>query len=136
MTKGRTFRVPTVTFDLENGYFSIKGRSTPENAKEFYEPYIQQIKEYINQPCANTIFDVFLEHINTSTQKCLFEIFRLLEQIPSENRSIILNWYFEEQDEDMQEYGEDFKEVVGIPVDLIKVPDPGFEEEDYEPLLD
>jgi len=74
-------------------------------------------------PVSATTFDVQLEYFNTSSSKCLVEIFRRLEKIG--NQSISVNWFYEEDDEDMQESGEDFKEIIDLNINLIML-----EEED------
>jgi hypothetical protein len=29
---------------------------------------------------------------------------------------VLINWYYEEDDEDMQESGEDFQEIIDVPI--------------------
>jgi len=74
------------------------------------------LDEYVQKPAPQTAFDIQLEYFNTSSSKCLVEIFRRLEKINSQN--IVINWYYEEDDEDMQESGEDFKEIIDIEIKL------------------
>ena len=41
-------------------------------------------------------------------------------KIHSSNKgnNISVNWFYEEDDEDMQESGEDFKEIISLPINM------------------
>jgi hypothetical protein len=62
------------------------------------------------------VLDVKLEYFNTSSSKCLVEIFRKLEQLQDSGKNVLINWFYEEDDEDMQESGEDFQEIIDIKI--------------------
>ena len=111
-----TSKTPKLHFDASSGKFLMSGRSIPENAIEFYKPLFEWLDEYVKNPCAKTDFEIRLEYFNTSSSKCLVEIFRRLEKI--KDKEVVINWYYEEDDEDMQESGEDFKELIDIPIVL------------------
>ncbi len=109
-----TSKTPKLSFDQRTGKFLMSGRSIPENSIEFYRPLFEWLDDYVKIPSNKTIFDIKLEYFNTSSSKCLVEIFRRLERItPSD---VVINWFYEEDDEDMQESGEDFKEIIDIPI--------------------
>lgn len=109
-----TSKTPKLSFDQRTGKFLMSGRSIPENSIEFYRPLFEWLDDYVKTPSDKTSFDIKLEYFNTSSSKCLVEIFRRLERINS--NSVVINWYYEEDDEDMQESGEDFKEIIDIPI--------------------
>ncbi|GAB4112588.1 MAG: DUF1987 domain-containing protein [Thermoflexibacter sp.] len=109
-----TSKTPKLSFDRKTGKFLMSGRSIPENSIEFYRPLFEWLDDYVKSPSDKTIFDIKLEYFNTSSSKCLVEIFRRLERI--DNNSVVINWFYEEDDEDMQESGEDFKEIIDIPI--------------------
>ncbi|WP_448518651.1 DUF1987 domain-containing protein [Rhodoflexus sp.] len=111
-----TSKTPKLHFDASSGKFLMSGRSIPENAIEFYKPLFEWLDEYVKHPCTKTDFEIRLEYFNTSSSKCLVEIFRRLEKI--KDKEVVINWYYEEDDEDMQESGEDFKELIDIPIVL------------------
>ncbi|MCS6967844.1 MAG: DUF1987 domain-containing protein [Cytophagales bacterium] len=115
-----TSKTPKMSFDARTGRFLMAGRSIPENAIEFYKPLFEWLDEYIKNPSPKTIFEIKLEYFNTSSSKCLVEIFRRLEKIKS--AEVVINWYYEEDDEDMQESGEDFRELIDVPIILTAIP--------------
>lgn len=118
-----TPKTPKISFNIEDGSFEISGRSIPENSIEFYKPVLEWLDEYINASNGETNLDVKLEYFNTSSSKCLVEIFRRLEKLKKEGKPAAIRWYYEQEDEDMQESGEDFKEIIKLPIKMIMVED-------------
>ena len=114
-------KTPTVSFDSDNGVLELKGRSIPENSIEFYKPLNDWIDGYGASPKPNTIVDVKLEYFNTSSSKCILDLFKQLEKLNSGNTEVKVNWYFEEDDEDMEEAGEDYQAIIDLPFKMIEV---------------
>lgn len=113
-----TPKTPTVNFITNEGLLEIKGRSIPENSIEFYKPLIDWIESYAQGPKDNTNINIQLEYFNTSSSKCILDLFKKLEAI---NNNITINWYYEEDDEDMLEAGEDYEAIINIPFKMIEV---------------
>jgi hypothetical protein len=114
-------KTPTIEFNLDSGYLLIKGRSIPENSIEFYKPLIEALEEYKNNCQSSTKVDIQLEYFNTSSSKCILDVFKKLEAINSGNSEVVINWYYEEDDEDMLEAGEDYQAIISIPFKMIEV---------------
>ena len=115
----KTARTPLIILDPTQNTFEIKGRSIPENSVEFYAPVMKWLENYRHNPNEKTRLVVRLEYFNTSSSKCLIDILRQLELIHTEGGRVALEWYYEEEDEDMRESGEDFKEILKIPIHMI-----------------
>jgi len=113
-----TPKTPTVEFKFDSGELLIKGRSIPENSIEFYKPLIDWIESYSPDAKDRTILNVQLEYFNTSSSKCLLDVFKKLERI---SNSVEIQWYYEEDDEDMLEAGEDYDAIIDIPFKMIEV---------------
>ncbi len=113
-----TPKTPTVEFNSETGELLLKGRSIPENSIEFYKPLIDWIENYSASAVSNTILNVQLEYFNTSSSKCLLDVFKKLERV---SNPVTINWYYEEDDEDMLEAGEDYDAIIDIPFKMIEV---------------
>lgn len=109
-------KTPELKFEADTGRFLIEGRSIPENSIEYYKPLFEWLDNYAQNPKPETILDVKLEYFNTSSSKCLVEIFRKLERMQDSGNKVLINWYYEEDDEDMQESGEDFQEIIDVPI--------------------
>ncbi|MCK5538493.1 MAG: DUF1987 domain-containing protein [Bacteroidales bacterium] len=116
-----TPKTPTITFNAESGKLEIKGRSIPENSIEFYKPMVDWLEEYGKNPAESTEVNIQLEYFNTSSSKCILDVFKKLENISKADRSkVIINWHYEEDDEDMLEAGEDYQSILHIPFKMIE----------------
>ncbi|MFC2123744.1 DUF1987 domain-containing protein [Bacteroidota bacterium] len=113
-----TSKTPKIIFKPKSGLFEISGKSIPENSAQFFDPVISWINEYISNPAATTTMIIKLEYFNTSSSKYLVEIFRKLEVLVKSGKEVLIKWFYEEEDEDMLESGEDFKEIIKVPVEL------------------
>ncbi len=113
-----TPKTPSVKFIASEGSLEIKGRSIPENSIEFYKPLMDWIEQYSASPQKETVVNIQLEYFNTSSSKCILDLFKKLEVI---NDQIVINWYYEEDDEDMLEAGEDYDAIINIPFKMIEI---------------
>lgn len=111
-------KTPTIEFN-GSGELLLKGRSIPENSIEFYKPILDWIENYGGSPQDKTVVNVQLEYFNTSSSKCILDVFKKLETLNDTN--IEINWYYEEDDEDMLEAGEDYQAIIDIPFKMIEV---------------
>lgn len=114
-------KTPFVRLDGEKGLIEIKGRSIPENSEEFYRPLIDWIRKYATAPVNLIDVNVQLEYFNTSSSKCLLDMFKELDTINKSGSKVQVNWYYEEDDEDMFEAGEDYQSIVNIPFTMIEI---------------
>ncbi|MCD4794145.1 MAG: DUF1987 domain-containing protein [Bacteroidales bacterium] len=117
----RTRKTPDVVFNAETGKIQIEGKSIPENSIEFYKPLVDWLDEYGNNPVENTEVNIKLEYFNTSSSKCILDVFKKLETIYKGDNNVIINWYYEEDDEDMLEAGEDYQSILKIPFKMIEM---------------
>ena len=118
-----TQKTPEISFDHAQGVLEIKGRSIPENSIDFYKPMVDWLEEYSKSPVKRTQVNIQLEYFNTSSSKCLLDIFKKLENIHKSKNEVIVNWYYEEDDEDMLEAGEDYESIIRIPFKMVQVID-------------
>ena len=117
----RTSKTPDIFFDADQGLLEIKGRSIPENSVAFYAPVMQWLNDYEESPSPETQLVVRLEYFNTSSSKCLIDIFRKLEKLHRRENPVTVLWYYEVVDEDMKESGEDFRDLVSMPVVMTSI---------------
>ncbi|MGM0496613.1 MAG: DUF1987 domain-containing protein [Bacteroidota bacterium] len=116
-----TTKTPTIKLEPSTGTIEIKGRSIPENSIEFYRPIVEWLEEYAKTPQKKTTVNIQLEYFNTSSSKCILDIFKKLESIKKARNEVIINWYYEEDDEDMLEAGEDYESIIRVPFKMIEI---------------
>lgn len=105
---------PKIILDKKNGIMEISGRSLPEDSTDFYKPVLDWIEEYAHDPNPTTTFVFRLEYFNTASSKLILDVLYALEDI----KGIKVQWYFHDEDEDMEEAGQEFSELVEIPFEF------------------
>ncbi|MBN4061992.1 MAG: nuclear pore complex subunit [Flavobacteriales bacterium] len=116
-----TYNSPKVNFDAQQGVMELKGRSIPEHANLFYQRLIEWAKEYAASDPPKTVVDVRLDYLNSSSHKFLYDVFEKFEPIAANGHDIIINWHYEEEDEEMRETGEEYSENLKVPFNIIEV---------------
>jgi hypothetical protein len=102
-----TKSVPMVSFKT-NGEIKLEGRALVEDAFKFFQPLINWVKEF-NGDEIN--IEINLEYFNTSVSKQLLDLFRTIDSNPN-NRIVNVKWLYEEGDDEMQESGEIYEDLL------------------------
>lgn len=110
---------PTVTLDKENNIFEISGRSLPEDVVVFYKPILEWLDEYKNDPLDMTVFNFKLEYFNTASSKLLLDVLLKLEDINNDGHEVLVKWWYPDDDEDMEEAGEEYSDIVDVPFEQV-----------------
>ena len=116
---------PEIILDKEKNIFKIEGKSLPENVNQFYESVLDWLENYINNSNDETILEVKLEYINTASSKAIFSIFVKFEKLINAGKKVLIKWHYADDDEDMQDVGEEYADVIKVPFEHIE-----FESED------
>ena len=115
-----TDKTPNVNFDADNGKLELSGRSIPENVFSFYKPLFDWLDNYISVPNKITEVNFKIEYFNTSSSKAVLSLLEKIKQIHLAGNEVIINWYYEDDDDDMFDTGKDFETIVNIPVNMIE----------------
>jgi hypothetical protein len=106
-----TPRTPAVAFDFANNHLKISGESYPEDVTEFYGPLFSKLDSYLsklgNGSCR---FDFELIYLNSSSAKAIMMLMDKLELAAAKGASVDIYWYYDKEDDTMQELGEEFGE--------------------------
>lgn len=112
---------PSIKFDAESGVLDLKGRSIPENSLEFYQPIYNWLDAYVESPQSKTVVNVHLDYFNTSSSKCILDILKRVDKLDENGKDVLVKWYYDENDEDMMESGEDYMDLLEAPFELIEI---------------
>lgn len=116
-------KTPAVTLDPENCRLHFEGRSIPEDTVKFYEPILKWLEKYTSsERNEQTDLHVNLEYFNTSTSRYLFGIFKKLETYHNAGNPVTIHWYYEKDDLEMLESGEDYASILKVPFKMVPVP--------------
>jgi hypothetical protein len=110
---------PKIILDAGNDILEISGRSLPEDVSSFYEPVLNWLNEYAENPKKKTVFNFKLTYFNTASSKLLLDILMKLEEMHEKGQDVLIRWHFPEDDEDMAEAGEEYAEIVDVPFEQV-----------------
>ena len=108
-----------VDFNAETGSLMLEGESYPENPIDFFAPLNNWIEQYIQEVNGPLTLDTTIDYLNTSSSKCMLDLLEALDNYYESGGKVTVNWYYEEDNEDMEETGEELCEDMEIPYKLI-----------------
>ena len=120
-----TSRTPAVSFDFNGNHLKISGESYPEDVTEFYGPVFGALDAYLgrlgNGRCR---FDFELIYLNSSSAKAIMMLMDKLDAAAKKGATVDVYWYYDKEDDTMQELGEEFGEdLENAKFHLAKMPD-------------
>ena len=118
---------PKIVFDIKNRKFELVGISRPEDVVAFYESIIYKTESYVESILneENNLEDfVFnlrfdLDYMNSASSKYILQILDYFKKLYVKGAKIIVEWYYEDIDDQIFEDGEDLSDVIKIPFKLI-----------------
>lgn len=112
---------PEIFFDFQHLTLSIKGESYPENTAEFYTPVFDWLNQFFELDTKGQItLNIEVVYFNSSTSKVLMDLFDQLEDSFRKGKDIVVNWIYLKEDDNILEYGEEFKEdLEDLPFHLV-----------------
>ena len=114
-------RTPYVYFSYDEGFLEISGRAVPEDSYEVFKPLLKWVEEYaLHPPPVNTTVIFKLDFFNTSSSTFIVNILKTFDRLSQKGYPIELRWYYDEYDDDMREYGEDYQSLLSsLEMDII-----------------
>jgi hypothetical protein len=115
---------PMVDFNLETRVLEISGYSRPENVRDFYFPLIEWLDELaklmISNKTLNPDIDLFsfkfkFVYFNSSSAKFIYDIIILLNGFQNDGFPLKIYWYFDEEDDELREAGEELSDMANVP---------------------
>lgn len=102
-----------------DGMFKIRGKGLYKNRTEDVEAVQKWIDEYLEDPADVTYVVIAFEYLNSLSTIFLVSILRRLKEVILQSKKIVVQWYYEEDDEDMFERGEYVSMSFDIPITFI-----------------
>ena len=116
----RTRKTPEVLLNPD-GVIKIEGRSIPEDASLFFDDILEWIYNYVTFPKENTLVEINLEYLNSGTSKYVLQILKKLSELTANDHHLIINWYYEEGDDDIQERGEYYASILDLKINYFEI---------------
>ncbi len=108
-----------VACHYETGLIKLEGVSYPADAAEFFNPIFEWLETYIEQVGDAIVMNLFINYLNTSSTKCLFDIIDRMEEYYNDDNKVQINWYYEKDDEDIKDIGLEFQEDLQLPFHVL-----------------
>jgi hypothetical protein len=105
--------------DCATGLIEMTGISYPQDAADFFNPVFDWLESYINEITGQVTLNLYIDYLNTSSTKCLFDFIDRLEDYYKEGHIVQVNWYHEPHDEDIKETGLEFQEDMELPFTVL-----------------
>ncbi len=104
-------RTPAIDFDFGNNQLKLSGESYPEDVTEFYQPVFSALDAYLAALGQGSCrFDFELIYFNSSSAKAVMMLMDKLDAAAAKGATIDIYWFYDEEDDTMQELGEEFGE--------------------------
>ncbi len=116
----QTSHYPQVILDEKSGVFEISGRSLPEQVTKLYSPILDWLEEYTSTSHKQTTLNISLDYVNSSSTKYLLQILKTLNEYFNKGNKVLINWYFDEYDEDFEEFGNTYAELLDLDFKVIQ----------------
>jgi hypothetical protein len=116
----RTKNTPEIILHPD-GIVKIRGRSIHENAADFFIPVDEWITRYINNPSDVTTVDMSLEYFNSASAKIFVSLLQKITYVTLKHKKFVINWYYEEGDEDIFERGEYLASILDVRMNFVRI---------------
>ncbi len=106
---------PEIILDKGTGVFTLKGKSLPEDVIGFYSPVFSWLEQYAANPNDETTVKVKIVYFNSASQRALNEVFTILSRVALKGKKVEVEWFFNQDDEEIQEAGEEYADITKLP---------------------
>ena len=114
-----TKRSPWIVLEQEKMF--ILGRSIIENPGDFFEPVHKWMSARAKEKTDKLIINLSFDYVNTGSVKWLYILLRDMSEKTNMFENALINWYFEQGDDDMCELGFILRSLVNCPFTIIEV---------------
>jgi hypothetical protein len=105
--------------ESKNGKIKVFGSSI-EGSPTMFIGFYAWLDEYFKHPQPKSYIEIDVDKYDTASSLMIYDFFRKLGRIFKDGIDLQVNWYYDEDDEDMMSEGEDFQDLVKFPFYLVK----------------
>lgn len=127
-----TQNTPLINCDSKTNIISIEGESRPENIRTFYANLFDWLDNYekllyyavsLSENEKKIELNFKLEYFNSSSLKVFMEVIDKLQKIEKGSNKIklVINWQYDEDDEDILDSGKEFEKMTGAKMNFITI---------------
>jgi hypothetical protein len=113
-----THQTPEFIFNYE-GIIKIQGRGLYCNKPELADKIICWIERYLNNPAKITYVTISFEYLNSLSMSVLVSLLSKLSQIIHQSKKLVVQWYYEVDDDNILDRGRYISSCCDIPIEFI-----------------
>ena len=110
----------SLELECSPGYFKLSGNSILSDPRKFFQPIVEWVEEYVQNPENLTTIDLKLEYVDTASVQSVFDIMRIFKPLQDKDKEVVVNFYFEFDDPELLELGEIMEGRLGIKFNFIE----------------
>lgn len=117
-----TDNMPEVYLDPE-GIIRIKGRANVLATSANFPLITDWLDRYLANPADITYINKCVKYLNSYCTAQLVNVLKEFSGLMLKDKKLVINWYYEEDDEDLLERGEHVAEVINLDIKYIVISD-------------
>ncbi len=114
-----TDKTPMVVASWKKGTIDFSGIANPDDVFLIFKPLYKWLDLHFASNKKQLTLNFQLEYINNSFSLAILDLFRQLNTKFEEGINIEVNWFYNSNDDEMFEEGEDYGEIAKFPFKLI-----------------
>jgi len=68
-----------------------------------------------------TVLEVYFKYFSTSSTQIFFDIFRILEDLKRDGKTVIIRWFYDAENEEIKENGENYSTLFYVPFEFVEM---------------
>lgn len=126
----KTEKTPEIILDSSKKVFRISGNCLPENIRNLSKDVLDKLEAYYREQSAasesernKSVFRVIfrLGYFNSASAKFIADVIILSADYAKKGCNLKIYWYYDEDDHDMLEAGEEMSQLVSVPMEFVVV---------------
>jgi hypothetical protein len=113
-----TNQTPEFIFNCE-GIIKIRGRGLYCDKPALSDQIFSWIEDYLNNPAKTTYVTIAFEYLNSLSTSVVVSILKKLSQIIYQSKKLVVQWYYEFDDENILDRGKYISSCCNIPIEFI-----------------
>lgn len=114
----KTNNTPSIYIDKSNVLCRIEGSSFPEDAYEVYQHVLDWLAKMGDNFDSELRIEFDYDFLNSISHKKVWQIINELQKYYKKGKKVKVVWYYDKNDEEIMESGQDLKELMNLPFEL------------------
>lgn len=114
-----TEKTPKVEYNRAKCELLMEGICIPEQTHDFFKPVLSFIDSLVAQPPKTFTLTVNLHFFNTGSARYILEVMKNTRKLKDAGVDTKFKWYFNEEDEDIEEAGRSYSFILNEPFEMI-----------------